>query len=115
MPKFRPDTLSLFYFKDGHEADSLFNELVLIDDAICKAKNLKTAKVRLQALLEKPLHDLSKEFIRRLLRLHSDRLKRTSQAALRRTFTSTHHYKSALINRTSKARAKNKTQEKKAP
>jgi hypothetical protein len=106
MPKYRPDALSLFHFKDRHEAESVFNDLVAIDDAICKARNAGHRTKRLQALLASPLHDLSKEFVRRLLRLPSDRMKRTVQSAIRHTFTSTHHYCSALIHRTSKARAK---------
>jgi hypothetical protein len=107
MPKFRPDTLSLFYFKDSHEADRVFNELVAIDDAICKAKNVSHRTKRLEVLLTSPLHDISKEFVKRLLHLHADRLKRTTAAAIRRVFASTHHYRSGLIHRTAKARTKN--------
>lgn len=108
MPKYKPDALSLFHFKDRHEAESVFNDLVAIDDVICKAKNISHRQKRLQALLASPLHDISKEFVRRLLRQPSDRMKRTVQTAIRHTFTSTHHYRSALIHRTGKARAKEK-------
>jgi hypothetical protein len=115
MSKYRSDALSLFYFKDRHEAEIVFNDLIRIDDAICKAKNLKAGRKRLEALLNTPLHEQSKEFVQRLLHLHSDRMKRTTAAAIRRVFSSTHHYDSALMNRCRKARAIPKPKENPTP
>jgi hypothetical protein len=106
MSKYRPDALSLFYFKDRHEAESVFNALVAIDDAINQAKTLKGIRKSLHALQQAAQPKPVKEFIRRLLPLPEDRMKRTTQSAIRRVFTSTHHYRSALIHRTAKARAK---------
>jgi hypothetical protein len=104
MPKFRPDTLSLFYFKDRQEAEIAFNALVAVADAITQAQGIKDARRQLSALQQAPQPKPVKEFIRRLLPLHKDRMERTAQAAIRRVFTSTHHYASGLTNRTAKAR-----------
>jgi hypothetical protein len=109
MSKYRPDALSLFYFKDRHEADAVFNSLVAIDDAIQSAKTLKDARKRLNTLQQAPQPKLIKEFICRLLQLHQDRMKRTITTAIRRVFSSTHHYHSGMKNRTDKARKENST------
>jgi hypothetical protein len=104
--KHRPDPLSLFYFRSREEAELAFNGLVAVDDAIQAAKTLKDARKRLSALQQGPQPKQIKEFITRLLPLHKDRMERTAQTAIRRVFTSTHHYQSALIHRTAKARPK---------
>jgi hypothetical protein len=107
MSKYRPDTLPLFYFKDRHEAESVFNSLVAIDDAINQAKTLKEIRKSLHALQQAAQPKPVKEFIRRLLPLHEDRMKRTIQTAIRRVFTATHHYEMAMIHRTKRARKQN--------
>jgi hypothetical protein len=104
MSKYRPDALSLFYFKDRHEAEAVFNSLIAIDDAIQSAKTLKEARKSLSALQQAAQQKPVKEFIGRLLLLPSDRMKRVVQTAIRRVFTSTHHYESGITNRTIKAR-----------
>jgi hypothetical protein len=63
MSKYRPDALSLFYFKDRHEAESVFDSLIAIDDAIQSAKILKDARKRLNALQQAAQPRPVKEFI----------------------------------------------------
>lgn len=77
-----------------------------IDDAIRAAADQKDARRRLCALQQGPQPKPVKEFISRILPLYPDRMRRASRRALRHVFTSTHHYHSALIHRTAKARAK---------
>jgi hypothetical protein len=105
--KYRPDALSLFYFKDRHEAEREFNALVAIDDAINQAKSLKEVRKSLSALQQAAQQKIVKEFIGRLLLLPSDRMKRVIQTAIRRVFTATHHYEMAMIHRTKRARKQN--------
>lgn len=104
MSKFRADALSLFYFKDREEAELAFNALVTLTDAIKAAKHTEQARKKLNALLQQPQPQVTKELIRRLLPLNSDRMERIAVSALRRVFTSTNHYEGALMNRTRKAR-----------
>lgn len=106
--KYRADVHSLFYYPAREDAESAFNSLVAIGDAITKAKTADEARKRLKALLRHPQHKTTKEFIRRILPLHEDRMNRAIQTAIRRVFTSTHHYEAAITNRTNKARAKEK-------
>jgi hypothetical protein len=108
--KYRPDTISLLYFKDREDADTAFSGFVLIDDAISLSGNVKDARRRLQALVTQPLHKIAKHFIRRLLPLQKDRMERASKSAIHRVFSSTNHYHSALSNQQKKAREGSKTQ-----
>jgi hypothetical protein len=110
MSKYRPDALSLFYFKDRHEADAVFNSLVAVDDAIKEAKDTRQARAKLRELLQSPSQiEQTRQFIERIIELSKDRMERYAQAALRRVFTSTHHYQSGMKNRTDKARKENST------
>jgi hypothetical protein len=107
MSKYRPDPLLLFYLPTREESEIAFNALVAIDDAIKEAKSTRQARAKLRALLESPRQiEQTKKFIERIIELRKDRMERYAQSALRRVFTSTHHYQSALINRQRKARAK---------
>ena len=108
MSKFRPEPLSLFYFKTREEAESAFNSLVVIADTIRAAKHTEEARQRLKTLLRQPQPKVTKELIRRLLPLDKDRMERIAETGLRRVFTSTDHYTGALMNRTRKARIINK-------
>lgn len=110
MSKFRPDILSLFYFRSREEADTAFSSFVQIDDAIMLSGNTKEARKRLMALAMQPLHKIAKHFISRLLPLQKDRMERASKTALHRVYSNTNHYHSALCNQQQKAREGSKTQ-----
>jgi hypothetical protein len=108
MSKYRPDPLLLFYLPIRAEVEPAFDALVMIDEAIKGAKRTRQARTKLKALLASSSQtDQTKEFIGRILPLEKDRMERYTQSALRRLFTLTAHYHSALINRAEKAKLRN--------
>ena len=107
MSKHRPDPSLLFYLPQRDGIEKAFDALVAVDDAIKAAKRTGQARKNLKALLESPQQtEQTKTFISRILDLEKDRMERYSQSALRRLFTYTAHYQSALTHRSTKARLK---------
>jgi hypothetical protein len=106
MRTHRPDPLLLLYLPAQEDIEAAFDALVAVTDAISNTKGGHQAGKKLRALLDTDQPEQVKEFIRRILDLHKERMERYAQSARRRLFTQTEHYLSALNNRAQRARSK---------